>query len=205
MTEPADYKVDVPEGTSGRWTVERFTVSKKESDFDRMIAIVGSGRGRFVPPGSYTSLKRGDHMIMSDTPDEIRDHRGFIYSATGRVLIAGLGLGVVLQAVARKPEVTHVTVIEKSPDVIKLVEAHWRTKPWGKKFEVVEADIFDWKLPRGVTYDHLWIDIWDDLCLDNLAEMGKLSRKFARAIPNRSSWGHGFLKAEQRRSRGSYW
>jgi hypothetical protein len=200
------YKVDVPEGKSGIWAVEKFTVSQKDSEADRVRALINPrSMGRFTPPGTYTQLKRGNDIIMSDTPDEIRDHIYFITRAYGSVLIAGLGLGMVLNAVATNNDVEKVTVVEKSPDVIKLVADHYRAKPYGSKLEIVEADIFEWKPAKGVTYNHAWFDIWDNLCTDNLDEMATLNRRFARICPSKGSWGRELLLDRRRQERNSPW
>lgn len=122
MSYRDDYRVDIPEGESGDWSIRRIVVSEEEAKFDRLRAVISfSGGGRGVPAGTYTGLYHGNSVVMSDTPHEIRDHFGFILRAKGRVLIHGLGLGMCLAAVLKKDEVTSVTVIEKSPDVIKLV------------------------------------------------------------------------------------
>lgn len=112
------YKVDLPEGKAGDWEVKKFTVSKEESDFDRVRGMFHGGR--YVPAGSYTGLFRNGSVIMSDTPDEIGDHLSFIYQAKGKVLIAGLGLGVVARAVLEKKEVTSVLIVEKCQEVVDL-------------------------------------------------------------------------------------
>jgi hypothetical protein len=201
-----EYKVDVPEGKSGIWTIARFSVSEKDAEFDAMRGMFsGGGMGRHTPVGTYTSLHRGGTIVMSDTPDEIRDHRRFMRNATGNVLIAGLGLGMVLQGVARKPDVTHVTVVEKSIDVVNLVEAHYKAKDYGHKVEIVCHDIFDYKPSRGQTFDHGWIDIWDNLCTDNLDEMTKLSRRFIRSIKNKGYWGKELLLRRREHEKRNDW
>lgn len=96
-----DYKVSVPEGTSGSITVKRFVVTEKDSRADAMRSIF-SGSARFVDPGTYTGMYEGGVLWMSDTRDEIHDHSGAIIEATGRVLIHGLGIGMVVQACLRK-------------------------------------------------------------------------------------------------------
>ena len=58
---------------------------------------------------------------MSTTPFEQRTNRTAFYDATGRVLINGLGLGMLLAAILRKPDVKRVRVIEHDADVIALV------------------------------------------------------------------------------------
>jgi SAM-dependent methyltransferase len=201
----AELKVNVPEGKSGAWSVRRFTVDEESSRLDAVLSL-GKG-GRFVPPGEYTGLFCGHEIIMSDTPDEIRDHRHFIGRARGRVLIAGLGLGLVLQAVARKPDVTAVLVVEISPDVLALVRPHYAAMPWAHKVEIEQGDILERKPAKGEVWDAAWFDIWDALCTDNLAEMATLHRRYARRADYYGSWGHGLLKArrEQERKQERYW
>lgn len=199
-----EFKVDVPEGTSGAWKVKRFTVSEEQGRHDAVMSMFG-GHGRHVPAGTYTGLYRGGEPIMTDTPDEIRDHRRFMRTATGNVLIAGLGLGMVLQGCAVKSDVKSVTVIELSKDVIQLVEAHYKAKPFGHKVTIVNADIFDWKPEKGVKFDYAWFDIWDGLCTDNLDEMAKLNRRFARICPNKGSWGREFLLSRRRQEKDAPW
>lgn len=193
MTYHEKYGVDVPLGRSGDWSVQKMVVSEDDSKWDSIRGMFG-GHGRFVPSGTYTSLYRNKTLIMSDTPDEIRDHTRFMHRATGRILIAGLGLGMVMQGVARKPDVTHVTVIEKSIDVINLVEAHYKAKDFGFKLDIICHDIFDYKPARGVAFDYGWFDIWDDLCTDNLNEMTTLARRFLRSVKDKGYWGKELLK-----------
>jgi len=195
----ADYKVDVPEGESGPWKIEKFTISKDESKMDALRGMIG-GSGRYVRPGTHTRLTRGSAVIMSDTHDEIRDHLGFIREAHGRVLIQGLGLGMCALACLKKEEVTHLTIIDNSPDVIKL------TGPWlqgkaeelGKTVEIIEADALEWKPPKGETWDVAWFDIWDDLSTDNLKEMATLHRRFGKRAKWKGSWGKEFLQYRKR-------
>jgi len=207
MTDTNDkYKVDVPEGTSGIWKVSRFTVDEKQAEFDAMRGMFsGGGMGRCTPAGTYTSLHRGNTIVMSDTPDEVRDHRGFIGNATGNVLIAGLGIGMVMRAVAMKPDVTAVTVIEKSEDVIRLVGPYYKTQDYGHKLTIINADIFEWRPIKGVTFDHGWIDIWDNLCTDNLKEMTSLARRFSRSIKNKGYWGKGLLQYRKSQEKRMGW
>ena len=189
------YKVSVPEGESGLWKVEQFTVSKEDASFERMRSLFRGGR--YVPEGTYTRLTRGGRVIMSDTPDEIRDHSYIIRNAKGHVLINGLGIGMVLQACLEKPRVTKVTVIEKSPDVIDLVAPHYRER-YGDKVEIIQADAFEWKPPKDVRYGAVWHDIWDNICGDNLPEMHKLHRKYGRRTDWQGSWGRELCERQNK-------
>jgi spermidine synthase len=152
-----------------------------------------------MKPGWYTRLTRNGSIIMSDTPDEIRDHWDVIRRANGRVLINGLGLGVVLNAclskvlsddgtsAGREMAVEHATVVEKNQDVIDLVGSYYEDR-FGDRLTIVHADALEWKAPRGERYNVVWHDIWDDICADNLDSMKKLHRKYGRRCDWQGSW-----------------
>lgn len=180
-------KVSVPEGRSGAWSVERFTVNPDQSRFDAIRALTRGSR-RYVRPGTYTRLMRGAQVVMSDTPDEMSDHIEPVRRATGSVLINGLGLGMVLNAVL-KASITDVTVVEKSEDVIRLVAQHYTTDP---RVTIVCADALEFQPPKGKRYDVVWHDIWDNICSDNLDEMITLHRKYGR----RAAWQGSWCRAE---------
>lgn len=187
-------KVDLPKGQDGKWSVRRFTVSEVES---KLSALQGMQSGRSVGPGTYTALHRGGTMVMSDTSDEMRDHVSIANHATGHVLIAGLGLGMVLQAVLDKPSVERATVIEIAPEVIRLVGPTYRER-YGARVEIIEADIFDWTPPKGVRYGAAWFDIWNNMCTDNLAQMSKLKRRFARRCDWQGCWSEAHCRRRKR-------
>jgi hypothetical protein len=191
-----NWKVTVPEGTAGEWSVQRFTVRKE----DIVLQFGDMLHGRFVPPGDYTRLVRGHTVVMSDTPDERRDHAEVIYRARGRVFLAGLGLGCVLQEVALKEEVEQVTVVEKSREVIDLVWPHYRERFGAERIRLYEADVFEF--PLGTErYELAWFDIWDGICSDNLEDMKRLTRKFGRHAYWKGSWGRSHIESERRAER----
>ncbi len=71
--ELGQYKVTVPKGNSGRWSVDKIIIDKEDKKNGKYNGRLGPGR--WVPPGTYTRLVRnGDVVVMSDTPAEIRDH-----------------------------------------------------------------------------------------------------------------------------------
>lgn len=176
--------LDVPEGKSGIWSVENFVVGPKAAQIEKTYALLHGGRG--VPEGSYTRLKRNGEVIMSNTPDEIRDHVSFMYTAKGHVLINGLGLGVVIEMIIGS--IDQITIIEKSEDVINLVANHYLNK-YPRKIEIINEDAFEYISPKGIHYDAVWHDIWDAICTDNLKEMEKLHRKYGHKTDWQGSWG----------------
>jgi hypothetical protein len=161
------YKVDVPEGASGEWRVERFVVGDEDARWSALRAAV-TGRGREVYPGTYTRLMRGSVLVMSDTPAEVSDHREAIRRAHGRVLIHGLGLGMVLKAMLAREQVERVDVVEVSEDVIRLVAPTYTADP---RVHIHHGDAITFRFPAGQAFDVVWHDIWDYICADNLPEM----------------------------------
>lgn len=183
-------KVSIPEGERGLWSVKKFTVEPVDPyDLGRLRAL-RDGRGH-VPPGTYTKLVcQGRGVIMSDTPDEMRDHVVAVRKATGDVLINGLGIGMVLAAVLRKPKVTSVTVVEIDPDVIALVSPYYADD----RLQIVCASAFDYQPPKGKCYNMVWHDIWDAISEDNLAEMTRLKRKYGRLADWQGCWAEAWCR-----------
>lgn len=187
----------IPEGVSGDWRVEKFEVTQEGANMWNLRVAINPGRGHtLIEPGHYTRLVRRNTsfkdgtVVMSDTPGEVETNRYFVTMAKGNVLINGLGLGVVLQMILAKDDVKHVTVIENSKDVIKLVAPHF-TDP---RLEIIHADALEWKPPRGMRYDAVWHDIWDYICADNLPEMKRLHSKYGRRAKWQGSWGREFCR-----------
>jgi len=207
MTYTKDYMVDVPEGESGDWKVEKWDPRDEGLGLDFFNM---RNPGREIPRDRvYTRLTRNGNVIMSDTPAEIRDHLSAILETRRwddpKVLIHGLGLGMVANA-CLMVGASHVTVIDKSEDVIKLVAPHWQEK-WGEKLTIIQGDAYTWKPEKGKRWEVVWHDIWDNLCEDNLKLMEKLHRRFGRRCEWQDSWGKEQLKAKRRRRkrRGFRW
>lgn len=182
-------KVNVPEGQSGKWGVERFTVEP-----DSPHRLYYAAHGRDVPPRTYTRLAPGP--IMSDTPAEIRDHIRPLVEAKARgkrVLLNGLGLGVVLKGILSYPNVTRIDVVELEEDIIKLVAPTYQTDP---RVHIYHADALTIKWNVDDHWTVAWHDIWPSICSDNLPEMSKLHRKYGR----RADWQGSWCRAECQRS-----
>jgi hypothetical protein len=171
-------KVNVPESMRGNWKIERFTT-------DENGCFLESLRGRRIPANeTFTRLMRGGTLVMSDTPDEMRDHYAAVMKAMGSCLINGLGLGMVLKAVLKKSEVTDVTVVEISSEVLEMVSPHYQDS----RVTFIHASAFDYQPPKGKRYGMVWHDIWDFICADNIPEMHRLHRKYGRRADWQGSW-----------------
>lgn len=191
MNSTEERKVSVPEGRSGSWTVERFTVDGKDVECLRL-----SMAGRSLPPGTYTRLMRGGSLVMSDTPAEWRDHIGPINRASKpearTVLLHGLGIGMVLGAILRFPHITSVDVVEKSEDVLRLVGPTYASDA---RLSLHHGDAMTHPWPAGKRWDVVWHDIWDDICADNWPDIHRLHRRFGRRSGWQGSWSRAWMEA----------
>jgi len=178
-----NIEITVPDNKKGDYKIETFEVSESEAKLYNIRASVRGGR--YILPGVYKRLMRGDTVMMSNTPSEIQDHLQFISKARGNVLINGLGFGMALKAVLNKPEVTSVTIVEVSPDIIDLVGPSYNKDP---RVQIINADCFEYKPPRGSRYQAVWHDIWDYICGDNVEEMDKLMRKYRSRTEWQGCW-----------------
>lgn len=189
--------VTVPEGSIGTLRVERFTVEPGS-----LANLRYALHGRSTRPGTYTALKDGDMLWMSDTDAEKADHlkalRAIRRLQARRVLVNGLGLGMVLAAALTFTHVGHIDVVEADERVIRLVGPHYA----GPRVTIHHADAYEqaraW--PPGTRWDVAWHDIWPSLCTDNLPEMARLHRSYGRRVTWQGSWGKALC--EQRRADG---
>lgn len=150
----------IPEGAAGLWYV-----AKVELPCD--IQGQKDGKQVLIPAGHYTDLFRwtestmhlAGELVMTDKPDELQTHLDFVLRAWGRVLVTGLGLGCCVRGLLAHPRVEHVTVIENSPEVMRLVAPHM---PRTSRLKIIEAEAVAWTEQNGKGFDCAWHDLWTD-------------------------------------------
>lgn len=151
----------IPAAWSGRWFVEKTNLKK-------MQPVSYRGGISILQPGIYTALfcmtdstmmnwPPGE-VVMEDTPFELKTHLEFMLRARGKVLVSGLGLGCVVRGLLANPAVNHVTCIEKSADVLKLVQPYMPTE----RLTIIHADALEWTANTQQTFDYAWHDLWTD-------------------------------------------
>lgn len=182
-------------GVVGTAAIDHFEMTKQQSEATLLRAAVQRDPDEFCPPGTYARLRVDGSVMMTDTLMERWSNEEVVRRATGKVLIAGLGLGMILHPICAKKSVQSVHVIEKNADVISLVV---KTVP--PKAQVVEGDIFTWTLPRGAKYDTIYFDIWPHICEDNLKEIQKLRSRFRRHLA-KDGWMGAWKEEDLRHGR----
>jgi len=205
-----------PDGAEcGSAKIVHCTPTEEEASFARLRSSIagggGLGRGVVRAGVTLTQLWVNGRMWMSDTGDERRDHWIPKRQGRGHVLIGGLGLGLVALHAALNEKVEKVTVIDINPDVVGLVEPRLRAAIEAQgmdpdRLEIIEADLFKWKPPKGQMYQCIWFDIWANLCTDNLKQYATLNRRFGRRTDGyRGAWGEDLLKCQRRQEKRRGW
>lgn len=174
--------IEVPDAVLNDWEISSFTVDEDGAKIHNIREIV-RGTNRLIEPGEYKRLSWKGSMVMSNTPAEIKDHLPFIVSATGNVLITGLGLGMVAKALHEKEDVESITIVEKNSDVIKLVAPTYESY---KKIKIIECDAFEFKSKE--VFDFCWHDIWYTICFDNVKEMMRLKKSYSSFCKVQDFW-----------------
>lgn len=167
-------------------------------------------------PGDYVRLHINGHLFMSDTNMERLSSEPFVYAANGRVLMAGLGIGLVLENLIPKiksGQVSEIVVVEKNKDVIELVAPYFSELALQGALNIINDDIFTWKPAKGEKFDAMFFDIWGSINTDNLAEINKLHRQFRPYLSKKDgAWMDSWLRpillkirARERREERAYY
>ena len=113
------YQVNIPDGVSGDYKVVN------EESYTKLYQLINS---EWL-------------VIMEDNEKEAAEAEDFLNAATGDVLLAGLGLGMVIQPLIDNESVTSITIVEKFQEVIDLV---WSHVPKSNKVRLITDDIYTW-------------------------------------------------------------
>lgn len=153
--------IDLPEGRSGKVSVKHRIIPVGEE-----VRIVGtrqallrgtrptSGVVKEQPLRIHELIEDGHGMWMTDLPEELNQIAEMLHVVRprGRVLVGGLGLGLVAANVAARRGVRDVFVVERSKDVIKLCRA--------AGYRVGEDDIAAFLRWHVEPFDYYLLDTW---------------------------------------------
>ncbi len=161
------------------------------------MRINGSRCTKITSPFPMTLLQenRGGKWRdwMADDPFDYWAMQKFAATAKGKVLVGGLGLGLVAHELALNDKVTDVTVVERSHDVCTLVKGNIT----GGKVTIVESDFWDFIESDTTQWDVIIADIWvannkmeRQMLLKN--EVVPAREKLHAKYPNAVLMFHGF-------------
>ncbi len=144
----------LPLGRFGDWEIVEHPIRR----------IRGYFRGVQEIDHTNITLKRDGVTWMSLAPMELESQQHHAAFAHGHTVIGGGGLGIVLYNVLVKQDVTRVTLVERDPDVLRLLRYFWGHSEWPglDKLNVVEGDLLE-PHDLGPAIDFLYLDIWPTL------------------------------------------
>ena len=121
--------------------------------------------GFFKEEFFFPAVLEDGNEWMTLTPVDLDTCEEAIEAARGKVVTFGLGLGYYAYMVSEKTEVESITVVEKSPDVIKLFREHILPQfAHPEKVKIVEADAFEYaeRVMPTEGFDLAFVDTWRD-------------------------------------------
>jgi spermidine synthase len=109
-------------------------------------------------PITINVLKVNGEEVMNDDPLHYHGMKLLADESKGKVLTAGLGLGLYTIFLQSNPNVESVTIIELNNNVKQLVEPTIR-KYIKKPTQIITDDIMNWK-EKAKDFDTIMLDIW---------------------------------------------
>jgi hypothetical protein len=96
---------------------------------------------------------------MVDDPPHWWSMQDYARNSVGKVLVAGLGLGLVTHELLNNIDVDSMTVIERNKDVIDLIFP-LLPKAEGVKFQIINKDFYDFIHESEEDFDRIIVDLW---------------------------------------------
>ena len=173
------------------------------SESDRLAALVVNpkmadipakriGPWEIVHTGKHTCLMHDERgMVMSNEDHEIHAAADFAATASGVVLVLGLGLGMVVRMLLARDEVSRVAVVEIAKPVILLVGNTFKDN---RRVTIRQGDVFS----QGAIRKHrrrysdasaIWADIWDSADAGTYGSRLALTARWSSVCPNIKCWG----------------
>ena len=132
-----------------------------------------------------------EYLWMWDLPDEVKYQRRLAEQASGDVLVAGYGLGLVQKLLIENPLVTSVCSVELYPEVIDRCK-----ESYGRIFgDIIIGDFYDFQTNRR--FDSVVGDIWRDMEEEYLDEYRRFKIKANELVKPDGrilAWGQDFFE-----------
>lgn len=197
--ELAQYKVSLPCRRRKSAAIRHYRIGVRHAEATNWRIILHNEDQAWSYPGHYTGIEINRFMYASDEAKEIVDYLPFLRRAHGRVLLTGLGLGLCLQALLRKPEVEHVTVIENNADVLAIVAPYYLAKLGDERMSLIHADAFGWQPPTGEHFDIAYHDIWPLAAHFYWPQHERLFACYERFCSEQDSWRGEWMRDRWRK------
>ncbi len=135
---------------------------------------------------------------MVDDPPHWWSMKNYADGSSGRVLVAGLGLGLVTGELLKNVDVDSITVVERNKDVIGLIRP-FLPDAIDVEFSIVNKDFFDFinEVGNDKEFDRIIVDIWVTGSIEETLrvlndEVRPFSYYMRKLFPDASMVFHGF-------------
>lgn len=195
MDEPTILKVGSWETPATHYLLNKngrakITRTRYTKGVSRMEGVKGYEYLEVIKPITITTLQIGRETVMVDDPLQWIGMQELAKHCKGRVLIGGLGLGLILHALQNNKEVHSIHVIDNNPDVIELM---LENIPIDKRIKIFKENFWGYIEGGKEYYDTVVLDIWwGDGSKKIGMEMFMASMKVKDALPDAKVmiWGH---------------
>ncbi len=169
-SNPYYKNVKIPNIKDGAWELKTESYKPYRAVIcDDMMLLDGfrevAPLGFFTEEFHFPAVLEDGNEWMTLTPVDMDTCEDAIEHAHGEVITFGLGLGYYAYMVSAKDNVSGITVIEKSTDVIRLFERYILPYfPRRDKVKIINADAFEYaerEMPKH-RYDFAFVDTWRD-------------------------------------------
>ncbi len=181
-SNPYLKNIPISQRKIGSWTLSYQSYAPYEGfvrddyilDGEREICALGFFDTEF----SFPTVFENGVEWMAIKPNEIETMKDPIEKASGRVVAFGLGLGYFAYMASIKDNVSSVTIIERSEDVISLFKSeilpHF-SHP--EKIKIIQSDAFEYAKSRmsDEAYNYAFVDLWRDVS-DGVELYSKMKR-----------------------------
>lgn len=182
LSWPGEYRI-----------LERFETKRIELQPDQMEC----------PPDDsgepYVVERKEWKTWMADSAVEIATQADCIRRLRGKVLIGGLGLGVLVKAALGRRDVDAVDVLEIDSDIVGMVGPHYRDP----RVRIITADALEFKPRAKRWYDVVYMDIWRNVGACNLIDMITLRRRWVDRCGWYGAWSEDRAIAQLQRQEWS--
>ena len=167
-------------GTSGRWKIHPGGSLVHDHGYHSGPCLLEMLPVLLRRPESAGSDDDGAwETWMSITPHEVESQQFGYQYAFGHTVVMGLGMGWIAANCALNPRVGRVTVVERDPEVIRLIEdaGAFDTLPEHarRKLAIVAGDALEWRPEAQDPVDFLYADIWLQIAeRQSLAEVRRM-------------------------------
>lgn len=139
------------------------------------------GKFRVEDNSRGTFLFVNDTVISTNAPDEIEGMQEFADNCCGDVLVAGLGLGIIVDLLLNNSKVDQITVFENDIELINMfLENNVYTN---ERVHLRFTNVF-WANAINTHFDFGFFDIWHDRKIKIWFEMELLKEKYAKYVDN---------------------